>query len=343
MFQFVVDNFLSALYAICSKKAVRSQYQCEGKEAFILPEKTNLKIGHLPITDHLILGVTMDKLQKGHETFEHCSLEAKPYRGWNPLADDLKAGVLDAACILAPLAMELYHSGAKMKLILQTHKGGSTLIASKKANIEKIEDFVGKHILIPHYLSVHHLLFDWFMRQQGFEVGAGKDLIFDVVAPSEIPEILEYDEKGSVGGFIVAEPFGRQVVKAGLGVELAMSKDIWLDHPCCVLVVKDEFIQNHPEAVQELSNSLVESGRYIKDHPDQASQIGAGFLNQDVDVVHSVLADPKGRVRMDQLFPVMEDFEHIQEYMTHTINAMSAKIDLEKFIDTSFAEKAGAE
>lgn len=308
-----------------------------------MSEKIVLKTGHLPITDHLILGVTLDKLQKGHETFEYSTLEARPYRGWNPLADDLKSGVLDAACMLAPLAMELFHSGVNMRMILQTHKGGSTLITSKKAHIEKIEDFAGKHILIPHYLSVHHLLFDWFMRQQGFEVGAGKDLIFDVVAPSEIPEILEYDEKGSVGGFIVAEPFGRQVVKAGLGDEIAMSKDIWLDHPCCVLVVKDEVIQKHPEAVQELTNSLVASGQFIKEQPDQASQIGAGFLNQEVDVVHSVLADPKGRVRMDQLFPVMEDFEHIQEYMTHTINAMSAKIDLEKFIDTRFAEKAGAE
>jgi NitT/TauT family transport system substrate-binding protein len=284
----------------------------------------------------------MDKLQKGNETFEFGALEAKPYRGWNSLADDLKAGALDAACMLAPLAMELFHSGAKMKMILQTHKGGSTLIKNKRANIEKIEDFAGKHILIPHYLSVHHLLFDWFMRQQGFEVGAGKDLIFDVVAPSEIPEILEYDEKGSVGGFIVAEPFGRQVVKAGLGDEIAMSKDIWMDHPCCVLIVKDEIVERHPDAVQELVNSLVASGQFIKEQPDQASQIGAGFLNQEVDVVKSVLADPKGRVRMDQLLPVVEDFEHIQEYMTHTIQAMSTKIDLENFIDSRFAENAGA-
>ena len=116
------------------------------------------------------------------------------------------------------------------------------------------------------------------MRDQGLEVGAGKDIIFDVVAPADIPEILEWDEKGTVGGFIVAEPFGRQVVKAGYGEELAMSKEIWPNHPCCVLVVKDEVIANHPDAVQELVTSLVGSGKFIMRQPAEAAKIGAKFL-----------------------------------------------------------------
>lgn len=308
-----------------------------------MTEKPVLRVGHLPITDHLILGVTMDKLAKGTESFQYAGVQAKPYRGWNPLADDLRKGELDAACILAPLAMEFFHSRVPIRLVLQTHKAGSTLIKNKAANINSFADFKGRSILIPHYLSVHHLLFDKLMRDQGLEVGAGKDIIFDVVAPSDIPEILEWDEKGIVGGFIVAEPFGRQVVKAGYGEELAMSKEIWPNHPCCVLVVKDEIAGKYPDAVQELVNSLVNSGKFITQHPDEAAKIGKEFLHQDEDVVFSVLADPKQRVTMNELFPVVDDFEYIQNYMTTKIEAMSAKIDLEKFIDTRFAAEAGAQ
>ncbi|MAT42485.1 MAG: twin-arginine translocation pathway signal protein [Anaerolineaceae bacterium] len=307
-----------------------------------MPEKTTLKIGHLPITDHLILGVTADKLSSGKETFQYAEVDAKAYRGWNPLAEDLRKGELDAACILAPLAMELYQSGVPVNLVLQTHKSGSTLIKNKKANIEKIEDFKGKAILIPHYLSIHHLLFDRHMREQGLEVGAGKDIIFDVCAPSDIPEILEWDDKGLVGGFIVAEPFGMQVVKAGLGEEMAMSKELWPDHPCCVLVVREEVIGKNPDAVQELTNSLVASGKFISQNVDEAARIGSTFLNQAEDVVKSVLADPKQRVTMNELFPVVDDYEYIQEYMTTKIEAMSKKIELEKFVDTRFAKEAGA-
>lgn len=305
--------------------------------------KPVIKIGHLKITDHLILGVTLDKLESGQERLEHFALETHPYRGWNPLAEDLRGGALDAAFILAPLAMELYHAGVPIKLVLQGHKSGSTLIKSKHAKIQTLQDFRGKSLLIPHYLSAHHLLFDKLMRDNGLEVGAGKDIIFDVAAPSDIPEIIEWDEKGTVGGFIVAEPFGAQVVAAGLGEEFAMSKDIWPHHPCCVLVIKQNLIDEQPAAVQELITSLVKSGHFIEEHRhDGACGIGAKFLGQDEAVVRRVLTQPADRVTMHELFPVIEDLEYMQTYMTTKIEAMSARIDLHKFVDTRFAAAAGA-
>ena len=305
--------------------------------------KPVVKVGHLKITDHLILGVTVDKLESGKETFERLDLQTQAYRGWNPLAEDLRSGALDAAFILAPLAMELYHAGVPIKLILQGHKSGSTLIKSKHANIQTLQDFRGKGLLIPHYLSAHHLLFDKLLRDSGLEVGAGKDIIFDVVAPSDIPEIIEWDEKGTVGGFIVAEPFGAQVVAAGLGEEFALSKDIWPQHPCCVLVVKQSLIDEHPEAVQELTTSLVHSGHFIEEHRHNgACRIGAKFLSQDEQVIRRVLTQPADRVTMHELFPVIADLDYMQTYMTTKIQAMSARIDLQKFVDTRFAEQAGA-
>lgn len=308
-----------------------------------MSSKPVVKLGHLKITDHLILGVTLDKLERGLENLAPVDLQTQAYRGWNQLAEDLRAGALDGAFILAPLAMELYHAGAPIKLILQGHKSGSTLIKSKRANIRSLQDFRGKALLIPHYLSAHHLLFDKLLRDNGLEVGAGKDIIFDVVAPSDIPEIIEWDEKGTVGGFIVAEPFGSQVVAAGYGEEFALSKDIWPRHPCCVLVVKQSLIEAHPEAVQALTDSLVRSGRYIEEHRcNGVCAIGARFLDQDEAVVRHVLTEPADRVTMDELFPVIEDLDYMQTYMTTKIQAMSARIDLRQFVDTRFAERAGA-
>lgn len=304
--------------------------------------KQAVKIGHLKITDHLALGVTVDKLASGGESFQYLDLEAKSYRGWNPLAEDLKSGAIDGACILAPLAMELFQMGAKINLVLQVHKSGSILIKNKRANINSLEDFKGRSILIPHYLSVHHLLFDRMLREKGLEIGAGKDIIFDVVAPADIPEIMEWDEKGTVGGFIVAEPFGTQVVKAGYGDELALSKEIWPNHPCCVLVMREELVQKNPDAVHELANSLVKSGQKITADPAYAAEVGAKFLSQEKDVIEHVLTQPSDRVTYTEMYPVVEDFEYMQTYMTSHIQAMSRKIDLEKFIRTDFAREAGA-
>ena len=304
-------------------------------------QKPKITLGYLKITDHLIMGITADKIQKGIESFDYFDLELRPYQGWNPLAGDLRAGVIDAACVLAPIAMELFHAGKKINVILQTHKSGSTIVTNKRANIRSLEDFKGKAVLIPHYLSVHHLLFDKLLRDNGLDIGAGKDIVFDVAAPSEIPEIIEWDEKGKVGGFIVAEPFGSQVIKAGYGEEFKLSKDIWPNHPCCVLAIKEEVSEKNPDAVLELVTSLVKSGQFINENPEQASEIGATFLSQDIDIIKRVLMNP-GRVTFNELFPVLKDFDYIQTYLTSTIQAMSDKINLDKFIDTQYAREAGA-
>ena len=79
--------------------------------------KPVIKIGHLKITDHLILGVTDLKLKKGMENFEHCSLQPVLKNGWNEVADDLSAGAIDGAFILAPTAMDIFKSGVDIKLL----------------------------------------------------------------------------------------------------------------------------------------------------------------------------------------------------------------------------------
>jgi NitT/TauT family transport system substrate-binding protein len=309
-----------------------------------MTEKAVIRIGHLKITDHLVLGITQDKIQKGIETPKYLDLQPQSFMGWNPLGMALREGKIDAACILAPLAMEIYHMDKKARLVLFTHKSGSVIIKNKRAHINSIEDFKGKTVLIPHFLSIHNLLFERLLSEKGLTVGVGpgKDVAFEVVAPSEIPEIMEYDEKGHVGGFIVAEPYGSQVVMAGFGEEFALSKDIWPNHPCCLLIVKDELIQKSPDAVQELVNSLVASGNFIDSNPDGAAEIGVQFLGQNKAVINRVLTEPKGRVATNELMPNLKDLDTIQTIMTQRIKAMSDKIDLEKFADLSFAKNAGA-
>jgi len=311
-----------------------------------MAEKPAIKIGYMKITDHLILGVTDLKLKKGMEKFEHCTLSPVLKNGWNEVADALSTKSLDGALILAPTAMDLFKSGVDIKLLLFAHKAGSILVKSKKANIEKIEDFAGKTVLIPYQLSVHNMLFHKLLSEKGLKPGRstekGIDVTLEVVAPFQMPEALEYDEEGEIGGFIVAEPFGSLVIAKGHGEEFYLSKDLWPKHPCCVFVVRNDIIKKYPEAIQEICNSFVRSGLAIDAQPDPASIIGGDFLSQDRDVIFKVLTDPPDRILTGELFPIIKDLDTIQKYMMDEMKIMTSLIDLNKFIDTSFATKAGA-
>ncbi|PCI30606.1 MAG: twin-arginine translocation pathway signal protein [SAR324 cluster bacterium] len=307
-----------------------------------MAEKPTLRIGHLKITDHLILGITQDRITKGKESFEHFNLQSQPYMGWNQISDALKAGEVDACCLLAPTAMDLYKAGVGIKLILFAHKTGSVLIKNKLANIETIADLKGKMVAIPYQLSVHHMLLHKLLREHGLEPGAGKDVGLEVMAPSQMPQAIEYDDEGEVGGFIVAEPFGSQAILEGYGEEFYLSKDLWPKHPCCVVVARDEILEKYPDAIQELTNSFVNSGNFVQDHLEETIEIAVNFLGQSKQIITNVLTQPADRVLTSELFPVIDDLAIIQDYMCDEMKILKGKIDLDKFVDTRFAKEAGA-
>lgn len=307
-----------------------------------MADKPIIKVGHLKITDHLILGVTQSQVESGTTSFESFQLQMVPYIGWNQISDAMRTGDIDACCILAPTAMDLFKSGVDIKLVLFAHKTGSVLVKNKAAAIESVADFKGKMIIIPYQLSVHHMLLHQLLTENGLTPGAGKDVGLEVMAPSQMPQAIQYDDDGEIGGFIVAEPFGSQAIIEGYGQEFRLSKDLWPKHPCCVVVVKQELINNNPDAIQELTSSLVASGTFIQEQKAETAKIGAAFLGQTEAVVSRVLTEPADRVITNELMPVIDDLAKIQDYMCDTMNVLTSKIDLDRFVDLRFAKEAGA-
>lgn len=306
--------------------------------------KQKLRIGHLPIVDHLVLGMTKSKVLSQVENLNYSEIETVQFFSWNEVGDALMNGTIDVAFMLAPYAMDLYHTKDNIKLVLLSHRDGSVIVTNKRASIEKLEDFKNKTVLIPYQASVHHMIFHKLMNSIGLSVGIGKDVMTEVVAPGQIPMMIEYDQEGMIAGYIVAEPFGTKVVNAGFGDILKLSKDVWADHPCCSIVARDEVIEKYPDAMQELINSFVKSGLDITNKENDVLNVAMNFLGQDEAVVRAILEDTNQRVSTDKLMPNLQELEEIQNYLIDKVSvpAISGKIDIEKFVDLRFAKAAGA-
>jgi len=311
-----------------------------------MAQKPVLRIGHLRITDHLILGITDLKVQKGKETFDHCHLEPVVKTGWMEVADGLADGSLDGAFVLAPTAMDLVYSGVELKLILFGHRAGSILVKSNRAGINGVEDYEGKFVLIPYQLSVHNMLFHQLLAKKGLTPGKsgqqGVNVFLEEMAPGMMPDVLREDEDGEIAGFMVAEPIGSQAVNDGFCQTHYLSKDLWADHPCCVVVMHEEIVRDHPEAVQELTHSLVRSGTAADARPSAAALVGSFFLDQERTLVETILTDPPDRLSTARLFPVTAELAVIQDYMCDEMGVLKGKIDLERFVEPRFAEVARA-
>lgn len=310
--------------------------------------KVRLRVAHIQITDHLVLGVLKHLIEGGEITPTHFELETQCMTGWNPVEQALEKGTVDAACILAPIAMDLYSVGTPIKLVLLAHKSGSIFVRNKQGEYrEPFQDFFKKKsFLIPHKMSVHHMLVHMFLSGIGLKPGVvGQEAIdvnFEVVAPIKMPEFLRSNPDAC--GFMVAEPLGTKSIAAGVAELVFLSSELWENHPCCVVAMRDDFIGPYTDAVYEFTEMLVQAGKFIEKRPEMAAAVAVAFLDPDkklglkVPILKNVLREAQG-IKTGDLFPVIEDLDRIQQYMLHNMG-IGSLIDLEKFVDMRFAEAA---
>jgi ABC-type nitrate/sulfonate/bicarbonate transport system substrate-binding protein len=319
------------------------------KERRVVDGKVELNVAHIQITDHLALGALKHRIDLGEVTPKHFVLNTDRKPGWNPIQEGLENAELDAAFVLAPIAMDLFAYDSPIRLVLLAHKNGSTFVRSRNYDprFDSLQSFYKYKVVdIPHKMSVHHMLAHQFLKELGLKPGVpGKKAInvrFEVVPPIKMPGIMKENE--DVAGFMVAEPIATKAIATEVGNLEFVSSTRWENHPCCVVAMQQDFIENYPEAAQEFVSMIVESGKYVEADKARAADIAVKFLDPEGKmglnpaVLQKVFSQPQA-IRMDDLYPVNEDLDKIQRYM-HDVMGIGKIIDLEKFVDKRFADVA---
>jgi len=278
------------------------------KKRSVMGGRVELNVAHIQITDHLALGALKHRIQEGDVEPEHFDLSTSLMGGWNPIQEGLESGEIDCAFVLAPIAMDLFAYDSPIKLVLFAHKNGSTFVRSRHYDhrFDSLQSFYKYKVVdIPHKMSVHHMLAHKFLKELGLKPGVpGKKAInvrFEVVPPIKMPGIMKENE--DVAGFMVAEPVATKAVSL-----------------------------------------LVETGEYIENDKNRASQIAVNFLDPqgkmqlNPQVLQNVFSQPMA-IRWDGLYPEAAELDKIQKYM-HDVMEIGKIIDLERFIESSFANTA---
>ncbi|MCP4112340.1 MAG: ABC transporter substrate-binding protein [Desulfobacteraceae bacterium] len=313
-----------------------------------VPKKTTITVAHIQITDHLVLGVLKHLIATEQFCPKYFELKTKCMPSWNPVQNSLERREVDAAFMLAPLAMDLFNFGTPIKLVLFSHRNGSICVKNKQEiSQESLHNYLKSRIFfLPHTMSVHHMLSDMFLSEIGLKLGPvgkpGVDVFFEVVPPARMPEFLR--ENSEACGFVVAEPFGTKAISTGISDLMFLSGELWENHPCCVVAMHQDFVEKHTDAVHEFVHMLVQAGNFIDHNPKDSAVIAINFLDPHrklgltIPLLENILIQPAG-IKTDDLFPVIEDLDRIQRYMSGKMG-IGEIIDLEKFVDTRFAQAA---
>ncbi|MCP3874067.1 MAG: ABC transporter substrate-binding protein [Desulfobacteraceae bacterium] len=300
-----------------------------------------IRIGHLKIVDHLVLGIADLQLKNKKLNLTHSSLETINMNSWNQVCDDLTDGSITGAFITAPMAMDLFAAGLDIKILMFTHRSGSVIIKNDALNINNVSDFKGKTVLVPAERSIQTMLLHRLLSSAGLNLGAhddiNADVTYEIVSPFLMTEMLMNDNDEDIAGIAVEDPIGTEAVHKGVAKEVCTSGSLWKDHPCCVFVLSTSFLEKYPEAVGELVSLFAQTGQLLEESKgDELLLMVQEFLGQKKEVIRHVLLETDICFDPSLWVPDIEALNLIQDYLCDSMGILKNKIDINNLVDNSF-------
>lgn len=246
-----------------------------------------IRVGYLPISDHLL---PMIAHQRHDQASFHVCL--RKFLSWSGLTKALINESLDAAMMMAPLAMVLHNRGVPLKWALDGHHEGSAITVQKSIarNLTRAprqawsRDLAGATIGLPHALSTHGMLLRSVLGLG--QTGGPGPFRAVYMSPSCMGRPLS---RQRLDGFFCAEPWGLMAEAAGTGTVLLRSHDLSPEHVCCVLVVRAGFAHSHPDLLADYLNLLHAAADYVHARPMESAAIQSRYTGVDRDAAAFVL------------------------------------------------------
>lgn len=262
---------------------------------------------------------------------------SRKFTDFATVSEALAAKEIGASFILAPLAMNLTTKGLQVKVVYLGHRDGTAIVVPKDSPIREFRELAGKTVAIPMRYSNQNILLHKMMKELGMPYDS---LRIIELPPPEHPTALA---EGSIDAYIIGEPFAAKAELDGTGRILYFTKDIWPEFISCVLVVRQDLIDEERDLVQELVDGIARSGQWLDSAPvhrmDAAEIVGKHFYFQPPALLKHVLSRPVDRVKYTNLAPLRGDFDEIMELAVE-IGVLPRRVEFEEYADTSFVRDA---
>ncbi|MFI6208519.1 aliphatic sulfonate ABC transporter substrate-binding protein [Streptomyces sp. NPDC051041] len=242
----------------------------------------SVKIGYFGNLTHgtALVGVRKGFFQKqlGATRAEYATFNAGPSE-----IEALNSGSIDIGWIGPSPAINGYtkSNGTNLRIIGGSASGGVKLVVDPD-KIESLEDVKGKKIATPQLGNTQDVaLLNWIV-ERGWKVDpqSGKGDVTVVRSDNKVtPDAFR---AGSIDGAWVPEPTASKLVAEG-GKVLLDESALWPDGEFVItnIIVRQEFLKEHPKAVEAVLRASVETNRWINAHPDEAKAAANKQLEKD--------------------------------------------------------------
>lgn len=228
----------------------------------------------------------------------------------------LNSGSVDIGWIGPSPAINGYvkAGGKNLRIIGGSASGGVKLVVDPD-RIRSLEDVEGKRIATPQLGNTQDVAFLHWAAGRGWKVDplSGKGDVTVVRSDNKVtPDAFR---AGSVDGAWVPEPTASKLVADG-GEVLLDEASLWPDEKFVItnIVVRQEFLEKHPKAVEAVLRASVAANRWINAHPQEAKTVANEQL----------AADSGKALPAEVLDPAWESVRFTDDPLASTLSAQAA-------------------
>jgi NitT/TauT family transport system substrate-binding protein len=213
--------------------------------------------------------------QKNGVIDELTSFNVKVHSSFNEVVAKLANGELDMAALPTNVAANLYAKGVGIKLAAVTGEGMLQFITTDPTIIE-FPDLENKSIAIPGVGGTPDQLTQIFFTAFGFNTTDFVTLDYSISSPAQLTQMYIAGKREFV---VLPEPFlSMAKAKQPNTIILLDYQSLWgaltgtPNYPMTVLVVRDSFIEAHPEVLEKALNEVKMSIDWVNTHVQEAAQ-----------------------------------------------------------------------
>ncbi len=231
-----------------------------------------IRLGYFANVTHAqaVLGVSTGDFERA---VAPAAFSTKVFNAGPSLIEALNAGEIDIGYVgpSPAISAHLQSKGKGIRVVAGAAANGVVIVARPGSGIEKMEDLRGKRIATPQLGNTQ----DMSARHYLLKVLGAPNV--DNVIPIPNAEQSAMMERGQIDASWAVEPWGSRLEIENHAKVIAQEKDLWPggEFTLTVIVVRPEFLAEHPESVEAVLKTHCAWTRRLNDEPlKQAGPLG---------------------------------------------------------------------
>jgi len=291
---------------------------------FITGSRQIVSMGYMPVITNLAAPL-LDFVSREGTGIRY---QAVKFASFAEMAEALRNDSIQAAFIIAPLAVVLHQQGADVKVVMIGNRHESTLVARKDLGARRLEDLKGRTIAVPMRYSGHNLWLRKMIEKKGLD-GSIR------VVEMNPPDMASALTSGALDAYFVGEPFAAQTVLGKDANVVAYVESEWPNFICNLVLVKGSWLKANAATAQQMVTAAARSGIWAKGHPAEAARIASRYWNQSETLVYHALTEPEGRIVYDRFVPKNQELQYMADLMLRY--RLIERADIDGLIDDRYA------